>query len=248
MKKLPKAARFFGGLLALLALLVLGFVLWGLTPAKPMPAALDAIQSDQAVRAQTGEWLVFTPLAAQPGTGFIIYPGGHVDPRAYAPLAKEIAAGGYLAVIVPMPLNLAVLDSQAALQVMAAYPGIRHWAVGGHSLGGAMAAHFVYQNPGVVDGLVLWAAYSAANEDLSQADIQVLSISGSLDGLSTPAKIAESRLRLPVETRWVMITGGNHAQFGWYGEQSGDNLAQISRQAQQDQILAATLEFLAGLR
>ena len=28
---------------------------------------------------------------------------------------------------------------------------------------------------------------------------------------------------LPPGTRFIPIEGGNHAQFGWYGDQNGDN-------------------------
>jgi hypothetical protein len=47
---------------------------------------------------------------------------------------------------------------------------------------------------------------------------------------------------LPPQTRWVVIEGGNHSQFGYYGFQLGDNRATISRSAQQ----AATLEAILG--
>jgi pimeloyl-ACP methyl ester carboxylesterase len=231
-------------LLGLLAVLAAGFAWWGLTPSKPMPEALAALRSDNQVTIQKDHWLVFTPMDGQPETGFIIYPGGHVDYRAYAPAARAIAAKGYLVVIVPMPLNLAVMDPDEALKVLEAYPGIKNWAIGGHSLGGAMAAHFIFKNPKVVEGLILWASYSASNEDLSKLDIKVISISGTLDGLSTPEKIEDSRKRLPVDTTWIRIEGGNHAQFGWYGDQSGDNPASISRQEQQNQIISATIQFL----
>lgn len=213
-----------------------------------MSEALDALQNDNQVSVNSGEWVVFTPKDKLIETGFIIYPGGHVDFRAYAPIAKMIAAKGFLVVIVPMPLSLAVLNSDAALNVIASFPQIKHWAIGGHSLGGAMAAHFIFQHLGVVDGLILWAAYSASSEDLSDMDIKVLSISGSHDGLSTPEKIEDSRSRLPADTSWIMIPGGNHAQFGWYGNQEGDNPSEISRHAQQDLVVSATLDFLATLR
>jgi hypothetical protein len=235
----------FLGLMTILAVVFIG---WGLTPAKPMPEALASIQSDPQVRVEFDRWLVFTPAEAQPEIGFIIYPGGHVDYRAYAPLAKNISLNGYLVVIVPMPLNLAVLDSGAATEVMAAYPGIKHWAIGGHSLGGAMAANFVVHHPAKIDGLALWASYSASSDDLSKLDLKVLSISASLDGLSTPEKIKDSQKRLPLDTTWVEIQGGNHAQFGWYGDQPGDHIATISRQAQQSQIIAATLGLLATIQ
>lgn len=243
-----KFLRFF--LLAILILLFVvvgGFVVWGLNPARPMPEALAALNSDAQVKITSDSWLIFKPVDVQPETGLIIYPGGHVDYRAYAPLAREIAAQGYLSVIIPMPLSLAVLNPDAALDVIKAYPEIQRWAVGGHSLGGAMAANFVYSQPNQAQGLVLWASYPASNNDLSNSDVKVISIYGTVDRLSTLDDIAASKVLLPPETVWVAIEGGNHAQFGWYGEQAGDNPATISRQDQQKQIIQATVAFLGGL-
>jgi len=234
--------------LSLVAFLMLGFVIWGSIPAKPMPEALNAVQSDSTVGVETGKWLVFTPLASQPLTGLIFYPGGRVDYRAYAPAAHEIASLGYLVVIVHVPLNLAVFNPAAADEVLAAYPKIQHWAVGGHSLGGSMAANFIHFHPDNVQGLVLWASYPASSDDLSSSGLKVLSISGTLDGLSTPAKIVASRALLPADTTFVILEGGDHAQFGWYGPQSGDNPATFTRDDQQNQIGQATLDFLAGLK
>jgi pimeloyl-ACP methyl ester carboxylesterase len=195
------------------------------------------------------EWLVFEQTPYQPTTtGLIIYPGGRVDYRSYAPTAQAIADQGYLVVIIHMPLNLAVFDPNAAEQFITNHPEIKHWAIGGHSLGGAMAANYVYTHPGVIDGLILWAAYPASNNDLSGYDIHVVSISGTLDGLSTPDKILASHALLPADTTFVSIEGGDHAQFGWYGPQSGDNPANISREDQQDQIIQATLDFLVDLK
>jgi dienelactone hydrolase len=195
------------------------------------------------------EWLVFTPTPYQPTTtGLIIYPGGRVDYRSYAPTAQAIANQGYLVVIIHMPLNLAVFDPNAAEQFITNHPEIKHWAIGGHSLGGAMAANYVYTHPGLIDGLILWAAYPASNNDLSGYDIQVVSISATLDGLSTPVKVLASHVLLPGDTTFVSIEGGDHAQFGWYGPQSGDNPATISREDQQNQIVQATLDLLVSLK
>jgi hypothetical protein len=244
-----KALRIFLALFSLaLVLFAVGFVVWGETPSQPMPEALAASQSDKAVTVTSGNWLIFTPTAAQPTTGFIIYPGGRVDYRAYAPVAHQIAAQGFLVVIVPMPLNLAVFGASSAQDVLAAYPQIQNWAIGGHSLGGAMAANFIKAHPGAVQGLALWAAYPATNDDLSKSGLHVVSIIGSLDGLATGEKIKASRPLLPEDTTWVSITGGNHAQFGWYGDQSGDNAATISRSDQQAQVVAATLGLLESLK
>ncbi len=231
-------------LLALVLLGVGGFVVWGNTPLGPLPEAVTTLQSDAVVTVDADPWYTFTPTAGTPTVGLILYPGGRVDPRAYAPPARAIAEEGYLVVIVPMPLNLAVLAPNRAADVMAAYPEIETWAVGGHSLGGAMAARFVHTHPSAVDGLVLWASYPAESNDLSARDVAVFSVYGSRDGLATPEKIAASEDLLPPETRWVEIAGGNHAQFGWYGPQDGDRTATISHSTQQAQIVQATTVLL----
>jgi dienelactone hydrolase len=227
--------------------LVVGFVIWAETPLGPMPEALSALQSDEAVQVATSPWLVFEPAGSEPAVGIILYPGGRVDPRSYAPEAHALAAEGYLAVIAPMPFNLAVFAPDRAVEVMAAFPSVRHWAVGGHSLGGAMAARFAYRHPEAVEGLVLWAAYPASTDDLSTRNLQVVSIFGTQDGLATGDKIDASRPLLPPTTRWVSLEGGNHAGFGWYGPQPGDGTAAISRQDQQSQAVAATIELLQSL-
>ncbi len=239
-------------LTAILGLLLLlaagGFVLWASLPLGPMPEALAKLQSDSQVEVSTERWLNFVSVAEEPQTGFIFYPGGRVDARSYAPLAHDIAVAGFRVIIVPMPLNLAVFGSGRAADVIAAYPEIKQWAVGGHSLGGAMASAFAAGNPGAVEGLVLWAAYPANNNDLSTTKLTVVSIFGSLDGLATHDKIMASTLLLPPSTRWVEIEGGNHAQFGWYGEQSGDLPASLNRAEQQRRIVEATIALLEQLQ
>jgi hypothetical protein len=112
---------------------------------------------------------------------------------------------------------------------------------------GASAARFAFKHPDKVKGLVLWASYPPGSVDLFNSNIAAASISGSLDGLSTPEKIQNSRKLMPAATRWVAIEGGNHAQFGWYGPQNGDRPATLSHAEQQSQIISATLELLKSL-
>jgi len=231
----------------LIAIAAIGFVVWGSTPQPASNAALEALASDSSVRVETTPWITFTPASGTPRAGFIVYPGGHVDPRAYAPLARRIASQGYQVVIVPMPLALAVLAPNEALDVMAARSSIDAWAVGGHSLGGAMAARFASTHPESVEGLVLWAAYPASTDDLSGLDVIVTSIYGTLDGLSTGDKIDASRPLLPGGTRWVPIKGGNHAQFGDYGAQAGDGMATIAASEQQALAAEATVRVLEAI-
>jgi pimeloyl-ACP methyl ester carboxylesterase len=212
-----------------------------------MPEALAALESDARVHVETAPWLVFRPANQDPSVGLVLYPGGRVDPRAYAPTARALAEEGHLVVIVPMPLNLAFFAPGRAAEVMAAFPGIESWALGGHSLGGAMAANYAHGNPEAVRGLLLWAAYPGASDDLSDYQLAASSIYGTRDGLATPDKIDASRPLLPPDTGWTAVEGGNHAQFGWYGPQPGDDEATISREKQQAQIVAATLGLLLQL-
>ena len=227
--------------------LMASFVIWAETPPAPMSEALDALLSDSQVAVSTGTWLVFQPVSSNKSTGFIIYPGGRVDYRSYAPAAHAIAEEGYLVVIVPMPLNLAVFGVNIAKDVIDSFPNISSWAIGGHSLGGSMAAQFAYESPIEMKGLVLWAAYPASGTDLSKLSIRVVTIHGTNDGLVKMSDIDSSLKVLPADTVRVEIFGGNHAQFGWYGAKPGDNDLTISRELQQRQIVNATVLLLEKL-
>lgn len=230
------------------AMAVVGFVVWASTPSgATMPTALAALQSNAVVNVTQDEWLVFEPVDTEPMTGYIFYPGGRVVADAYAPLGQAIAEDGYLVVLVPMPLNLAVLNADGADAVMAAYPEIEHWAIGGHSLGGAMAARYAYEHPNAVEGLVMMGAFPEAQLDLSDRELVVASIYGALDGLATVEEVEASAKLLPDDAEFVLIEGGNHAQFGWYGAQAGDNAATISREAQTEQVVSATLQVLEAI-
>ena len=244
MRKLKWIALIFGVILLLGSM---SFIVWAMNSPQPMPEAQKAIISDESVEVQSEPWLVFQPTRGTPTTGLILYPGGRVDPRAYAPTARKIAESGYLVIVVPMPLNLAVFGASQAGDVMSAFPDVDHWVIGGHSLGGSMAANFADNNPDLIDGIVFLASYPANSNDLSDQDIESLSIYGTQDGLASPSKILASRSLLPQDTNWLAIEGGNHAQFGWYGSQSGDNDATISRIEQQEQIQQAILELLASV-
>jgi pimeloyl-ACP methyl ester carboxylesterase len=232
---------------AVFVVLIAAFVIWANTVPAPMPEALRALQGDEKVSIETNRWTVFRPAGQSSSTGFIFYPGGRVDYRSYAPALRELAAAGYLVVSVTMPLNLAVLAPERALDVQAAFPQIHRWVIGGHSLGGAMAARFAFRHPDRVQGLVLWASYPPGSADLSKNNIPAASISGTLDGLATPEKIEASRALLPPATQWVKIEGANHAQFGWYGDQPGDKPAVLARVEQQYRVVAATLALLRAV-
>jgi len=144
-----------------------------------------------------------------------------------------------------MPFNLAVFGAGRADEVIAAHPEIKVWAIGGHSLGGAMAANYVYGHPDAVSGLALMAAYPADNNSLADRKLDVLSIYGTEDG--AVERLEASHSLLPPGTEWMAIEGGNHAGFGWYGSQPGDGVASISREEQQAQTASAIVGLLSRM-
>jgi hypothetical protein len=232
-------------IVVVLIALVVGFIVWANDALQPMPEALAALQSDAQVEvSQPNGWYVFTPTAAQPTTGLIFYPGGKVDPRAYAPQMHAIAAEGYLTVITPMPLYLAIFGVNKADDVVRAYPAIQHWGIAGHSLGGSMAAQYVAGST-KVQGLVFWASYSAV--DLSKAPIKAVSIYGTSDGVAKQETVLNGAKFLPPNSPFIAIQGGDHSGFGWYGMQPDDNEATISREDQNAQTVKATVDLLASL-
>ncbi len=109
-----------------------------------------------------------------------------------------------------------------------------------------MAADYILSS-GSAEALFLWASYPSSNTDLSSGDVIVTSVYGSLDGLASPDEVLSAADLLPVDTIWVEITGGNHGQFGWYGDQPGDNPAAISREQQQSILVQATANVLQRL-
>ncbi|HSQ21340.1 MAG TPA: alpha/beta fold hydrolase, partial [Coriobacteriia bacterium] len=156
---------------------IVGFVIWASNPLGPEPEALDALVTDTTVTVtEVDEGWLFVPFGTTPPTGLVLYPGGRVDPRSYAPLARAIAAEGHVVALASMPLNLAVFAPGRASALIDAADGVERWAVGGHSLGGAMAAAYAGSDDERVRGLVLLAAYPAESADLSEHDIAVLAV------------------------------------------------------------------------
>ena len=168
--------------------------------------------------------------------GFIFYPGGKVEHTAYIPLMQTLSEHGMTCVLVEMPFHLAVLDRNAADGIQKDYPEIEDWYIGGHSLGGSMAASYAASHTDDFAGLVLLGAYSTA--DLSEANPAVLSVYGSEDKVMNRENYENYQSNLPSDFTEVVIDGGCHANFGMYGAQDGDgeprmtNGEQIERTAE----------------
>lgn len=230
------------GVVAVLSVAAAGANLWVESQYPYGEAAVAALVTDAAVTVeQTDDAIAFIPDS--PISGFIFYPGGLVPAQAYAPLMQALAEEGVLCVVPVMPFRLAVLDMDAADGIASQYPDITRWAIGGHSLGGAMAASYAAGHGEDFSALVLLAAYSTAElpEDLS-----VVSVYGDADGVMNREKYAEYRANLPESAAEVVIPGGNHAQLGDYGLQKGDGTAMIPPDEQLSRTLQAILHVLSG--
>ncbi|ACB85692.1 alpha/beta hydrolase [Natranaerobius thermophilus] len=213
-----------------------------------LPEAYAALHQDEQVQVTEGEnWLDFTPKGQSPDTAVILYPGGRLKPEAYAPLARNLALEGYRIFLVSMPFDLSFFGYDRADTIISEHSDIQRWYIGGHSLGGAMAARYINQkNTREVDldGLILMASYPDESDDLSDHNIRAMSIYADRDGYVTEEDISTSKDLLPAETEYVEISGGNHSQFGWYEQQREDLDPKISLEKQQQIVLDSILEFL----
>ena len=160
----------------------------------------------------------------------VFYPGGKVESSAYAPLLHRLAEQGMDVCLVKMPFHLAVFGADKAYDVLGEY-GHKNRYVGGHSLGGAIAANYAAEHADQLKGVILLAAYPT--KPVSDRLIMV-SIYGSEDGVLNMDRYNRSRRYRPIIYFEYVIEGGNHAQFGCYGKQKGDLDAQISSGEQQE--------------
>ena len=233
------------GVVALFFLLLMGiFVIWASNPRDPMLEAVKALNSSVSVTViEKSDSIEFIPDTYT--AGYIFYPGGKVDEVSYAPLAHKIAEHGILVVIVRMPLYLAVFDINAAEDIIESYPNVVTWVIGGHSLGGSMAANYVINNLEKTNNLVLVGSYPASSDNFTSIDANILSIYGTEDGGYDEIEINHNLLSNT--TIYEVIEGGNHAQFGYYGIQEGDGTATVSREYQHEIATNVTVSFIQDL-
>jgi hypothetical protein len=220
------------------------------SPADPL--ALAALRSDARVEVTTGRWIVMRPVAGMREPALVFYPGGQVAAEGYAEPLRRVAESGFLVVVVPMPLDLALLAPERAGSVMQEFPEVRRWVIGGHSLGGAMAARFVFRHPARMTGLLLWDAYPADTDDLSTAILPVMQILRLHADGQPPEVYLRTRDLLPESTQFVTLPGGTHMNYGRFiaAERLGKGdpsvvAGSMTVEDQHARVVAATIAFLA---
>ncbi len=222
------------GLLGLIIVGGIGFYLWAVLPFTVMDEAKEGLNSNEFVTVENGKDITFKPKDEEYTKGLIIYPGTRVDSEAYSPLAQRIAKEGYLVVLAQMPLDLSVLSINRADKIIDRHEEVESWAIAGHSMGGAMAGFYTKDNLDKIDGLIMLGSYVSGGTDLSETDVKVLSLYGTYDLVSDVDEVMSVKDQFPSDAVFFEIVGGNHAGFGYYGEQKGDGEATITRDQQND--------------
>ena len=208
----------------------------------------ESYLSDKVVVLDFNNYYSIIPICYEMDRAIIFYPGGLVEPDAYIPIAALMAEEINIAVFIQkMPMNLAVLGSRRADEILDEYNYIDKWYMGGHSLGGVMAASYIWDNPDPFDALFLVASYPMEKKSLRDSHIPVLSISGSEDGVINKKKLAASNELLPNDVLFQEIIGANHSQFGSYGKQKEDNEPLITEYNQQYEVVYLIKYFLENL-
>jgi hypothetical protein len=239
MKKSKKILIIFSIILVLLIGISIIYLSTGTYDSKELAKA--HMVSDKNVTVIIDNGIEFIPTLPN-GTGVILYQGAKVDVSAYSVEAKILADNGYTVFIPKMPFNMAFFGINKADKIIENNPDISGWYMAGHSLGGSMAAKYTSNHRDIIDGLILLASYSA--DDLSAYTGKVISIIGTKDMGIDKEKLNQTNVNLPKDTEFYTIEGGNHSQFGDYGFQKGDNIADITLEEQLQLITNRMLEYL----
>jgi len=171
----------------------------------------------------------------------IFFQGGMTDPKAYAPLCRKIAKKGFTCHLIKMDWRMPKWDYQKIGKLFDLKKGT--YIIGGHSQGAKMASQFVYENPGLMKGLFLLGTSHPRDFDLAQRILPTIKIYGELDGLASVSEVMENKNKLPKNTTFVEIKGGNHSQFGYLGNLLTDETAEIDLSEQQRLTEEALIEF-----
>ncbi len=226
------------------------FTTWSLLAFRANAHARAALQGDGSVSvtARDDYWAFMPRRPAAVGLAF--FPGGMVDPVAYAAIARAVASGGYAVVLVRLPRRGAFGGADgptplARLDTATRGVGVvRHWVVAGHSRGGVVAARAALRGGDTLAGLVLIGTSHPRDFSLAHLKVPVARVFGTRDTVADAEKLEATRHNLPPHTRHVRIDGGNHSQFGDYGFQPGDWPATIDRGTQRRITVEAILSTL----
>ena len=222
------------------------FLIWQFYSMQSHNVGKELLQSDKLINFENNnDFYCYTPL-----TNFneilIFYPGALVETKAYIPLCRKIAENNIKVYLIKMPWRQATLGYKKPKELDILNDPSITYILSGHSQGAKMAAQFVYENPNLINKLILIGTTHPRDISLANHEIPILKIYGSKDGIADEKSIMDNKSKLPENTLFEKINGGNHAQFGYYGFQIGDNTADISREKQQEETLKKIIEFIGN--
>ncbi|MDR0879765.1 MAG: alpha/beta hydrolase [Clostridioides sp.] len=244
-KKKKTTKKFLIAIAIALSMAAIIFIIWANMTYKPQALAELSMISDSKVEVKVDKYINFTPKGKEPKKGMIFYPEAKIKPEAYAPLCREIAEEGYEVVIVPMRLNLATMSQNRAQGVIDSYPNISNWSIAGHGMGGSCASKFA-STSNRISGVILLSSFPM-DDEIKDIGKKVISIWGSKDGVVDYERLVSSKAKLPADTTYIEIEGGNHSQFGDYGQQNGDNEAIVTSEKQLSKTVTNILRFMKNL-
>jgi hypothetical protein len=202
------------------------------------------LQSNNLVNVEdVSDYYLFTPKKEFKKV-VIFYPGAMVEAEAYVPLCRNLADKNMKVYLIKMPWRLASKGYNKPKELHLFDDATKNYILAGHSQGGKMAAQFVYENPKLIDKLILIGTSHPRDISLADAEIPILKIYGSQDGVADEGSIMKNKSKLPETAKFLKIQGANHCQFGYYGFQLGDDKATISREQQQKETLNAMVSFI----
>lgn len=260
-------------MLCVLFVLRVAFVLWRYR-LEAFPAAADALQelADGIKVQKLSCGVAFVPTSAPSRVGLVYFPGALVHHLAYAPMCREMArrTGGAV-ILLDLPLRLPVsgfgpFGAPKVPDIVSHVPDVPRWVVGGHSAGGLHAAKCIQGSnpkrsapesqhllPKVnLVGLLLHASYTPADaiSIADRDDIAVMQILGENDKVLQWDKMEEGKAALPPQAEQRVLSGCNHASFGFYGPQvypRPDGEAALTKDESQRIITETTAKWLSSL-
>lgn len=246
--KSPKAKRIIIAVVCLLlaaALVLGGLVIRNLTHVSYALHSLDEYRQmypDVNIEELDNDIIKYSSEKGASGIGIAFYPGCTVEYYAYSPLLAELAEEGYTVYLFEMPHNVATMAPERADEIIGLDPDVTKWYIAGHSAGGVGAEMYLVENADKVDGAIIFA--SAAKEDMTELDVPMITVYGSMDML-VGKSIHRRAVNNPPDTEMYCIEGANHAQFGDYGKQIFDPDATISDEEQRKQAIAYVTDWIS---
>jgi hypothetical protein len=166
----------------------------------------------------------------------VYFPGAKVDPASYLKRLQKLARLSSIkkVIVLKSPFHFALLSNGYTVKDPA------KTILMGHSVGGVAACEVAKKF--TVKALVLEASYCNGGGDM---DEPVIGVYGTEDGLQSVEKVEGELLKIKsTKLEKIKIEGLNHANFGWYGKQSGDKEASKNHDESDSEIVSKLVNFL----